>query len=96
MIFPERWPACLTEHSGSRLSTCICLVFLHSARPETRLTLPDRISSALSSEQGPGWAGDRLGPAGLSGHCWLVEATRGALIGPADRVQPSGQSRRGS
>lgn len=60
---------------------------------ELSLTPPDRISSALSSEQGPGWAGGWLGPARHSDHCHQHPAGRGPTQGsPADRLQPSGWS----
>lgn len=44
-----------------------CLVELDRERG---LTLPDRISSALSSEQSLGWGGGWLGLAGLSDNCY--------------------------
>lgn len=63
---------------------------------EIILTLPDRISSALSSEQGPGWAGGSwgwLGALTIATSILLARGQhRGALLGPADRLQPSGWS----
>lgn len=87
MIFPgralpERWPARLTD---SALDSGCLNAFVSSPQIqpawETSLTFPDRISSGLSSEQGPGWAGGWLGPAGLSDHSCQGPAGQGRTHG---------------